>query len=333
MNEQLIHLIEKEYEIRVNDFKPLKKAWVLQTNQGSFFSKPFCFKDGSRLRFIDGAMQHLIKQGFDYIIPMERTRKDIPYISYAEDIFFMTPFMNLRQSNYDNPSELAQAARILAGLHLGSHGYEPGSELNPQSFWGLWPRRFKEKIQHLYTFRLQLQHKNNWDIFDQIFTEKYPYYFNQANVALRRLLLTDYNRLMYNEQRFHTICHHDFEYHNLLISPQEQYYVIDFDYLLCDTHLHDLASILIRAGKRSNWKNERGETILSNYHQIYPLRPEEIPVIKAIMFFPQDFWQVAFARYFEKQPWPVDRFARKITQIINHEKERLHYIENLHFPE
>lgn len=47
-------------------------------------------------------------------------------------------------------------------------------------------------------------------------------------------------------------CHHDYANHNILIDSENQIYIIDFDYCMLDTKLHDLASILIRVMKMAN---------------------------------------------------------------------------------
>lgn len=335
MDEKLILLIERGYGVKLTGSSPCKKGktWRLESDRGPYFFKSFVFRDGPRLRFIDGAMRHLLRRGFDHIIPFERTVDNSPYITHAGAVYFMTPFLEVRHCDYDDPAELSQAVRLLAGLHLASHGYRPPSAWNPQEFWGHWPRRMKEKIQHLYTFRTLLKQRKNWDAFDQCFSEYFPHYFQQAHEALDSLLRSPYYRLMAREQRFRTICHHDYEYHNILIDPENRYFIIDFDYLLCDTHLHDLASLLIRAGKRSGWEETRRERVLREYHSIYPLQPEEIPVLRAIMLFPQAFWQVAFARYFEDQPWSLNRFTSAIQSKVRQEDRRLRYIDNLRYPE
>lgn len=278
-------------------------------------------------------MRHLEDNGFPQIIAFEIPRNGEPYIRYKNDVYSLAPFLTLRQSDYDNPAELTEAARLLAKMHLASQGYRPPASWNPQYFWGRWPRRLTEKIQHLYAFRATLAHKPEWDEFDRLFAWHYPYYFRQAQDALQLLLASDYQRLMFREQARNGFCHHDFEYHNVLISTENQYYVIDFDYLLCDTHLHDLASLLIRAGKRSTWEEVRRERVLKAYHEVYPLSPAEIEVIRVMMYFPQAFWQVAYARYFEKQPWPLERFTEVIAHKTAYERERLRYIKNLHYPD
>lgn len=332
MRKELIQIIEKNYHLSISDFSALKKAWILTTDQGSFFCKPFVFNDSRRLSFIDGAMRHLIKRGYNHILPFKQTIKGNAHFSCADQVYSLTPFITARQCNYDDIQELCQATKLLAGLHLASSSYQPSAKLNPQYFWGLWPRRIKEKIQHLYTFRTQLEKKKNRDEFDNLFIKFFPYYFQQARDTLEKLQASDYSMLMYNEQIYHTFCHHDYEYHNILITPQADYYVIDFDYLLCDTHLHDLTSLLIRVGKRSFWNEQKRDLVLSTYHQIYPLRQNEIPVIKAMLLFPQAYWQVAFARYFEEQPWPLKRFVNEILRKSKHENLRLKYIQQLRYP-
>lgn len=333
MKKELIQIIEKNYQLIITDFSPLKKAWVIVTDQGPFFCKPFVFNDRKRLSFIDGAMRHLIKGGYDHIIPFQKTKKGDPHFSYADQVYSLTPFIKARQCNYDDLDELYQATQLLAGLHLASKGYRPSPQLNPQYFWGLWPRRIKEKIQHLYTFHIQLAEKKEWDEFDHLFIKLFPYYFQQAREALEKLQASDYLLLMYNEQLNHTFCHHDYEYHNILITPKRDFYIIDFDYLLCDTHLHDLTSLLIRVGKRSTWDVKIRDLVFKTYHQIYPLLEKEIPVIKAMLLFPQAYWQVAFARYFEEQPWPLKRFVNEILRKSKNENLRLRYISQLSYPE
>ena len=333
MDTKLIRLVEEKYGLEINDYRPLRKAWVLTTDQGIKFLKSFCFHDGPRLQFIDGAMHHLMENGFDHIIPFDVTLDKIPYITYGSQVYFMTPFIkNIRQSNYDNPTELGQAAQLLAQLHLASAGYHPPAKLNPQFFWGKWPKRMKEKIQHLYTFRAALEKKDKLDQFDKLFIEKFPYYFQQAHLALEKMMDSDYHILMLQEKQLASFCHHDYEYHNILITPDDKYYIIDFDYLLCDTHLHDLASLLIRVGRRSKWNPAKQQDVLPTYHSIYPLKPAEISVLKAMLLFPQAYWQVGFARYFEEQPWPLKRFVRTIKHKTSYEQKRLNYIDNIDFP-
>lgn len=44
-------------------------------------------------------------------------------------------------------------------------------------------------------------------------------------------------------------CHHDYAHHNILVDDKNELNIIDFDYCILDSHLHDLASLLIRAMK------------------------------------------------------------------------------------
>jgi hypothetical protein len=45
------------------------------------------------------------------------------------------------------------------------------------------------------------------------------------------------------------------------------------------------------------------------------------------MEFPQDFWQVGFQYYVEKQPWSEEFFVKKLRRITEDSKDRMDYIE------
>ena len=62
-------------------------------------------------------------------------------------------------------------------------------------------------------------------------------------------------------------CHHDTANHNFLITSELKIYLIDFDYCIFDTYLHDLGSIIIRNLKYGNWKLEKMEYILNIYNE------------------------------------------------------------------
>lgn len=103
-------------------------------------------------------------------------------------------------------------------------------------------------------------------------------------------------------------CHHDYANHNILIDSENQIYIIDFDYCMLDTKLHDLASILIRVMKNGKWDLKSAELILNSYRKESYIDKESIPIIAAFMEFPQDYWQIGIQHYWEKQPWSEEFF-------------------------
>ncbi len=122
-------------------------------------------------------------------------------------------------------------------------------------------------------------------------------------------------------------CHHDYANHNILIDSENQIYIIDFDYCMLDTKLHDLASILIRVMKNGKWDLKSAELILNSYRKESDVDKESIPIIAAFMEFPQDYWQIGIQYYWEKQPWSEEFFFNKLNRYYEDREERQEFIE------
>ena len=58
-----------------------------------------------------------------------------------------------------------------------------------------------------------------------------------------------------------SFCHHDYAHHNILVDTNKKINIIDFDYCMLDSHLHDLCSLLIRTMKDGKWEKEKADLI------------------------------------------------------------------------
>ena len=111
-------------------------------------------------------------------------------------------------------------------------------------------------------------------------------------------------------------CHHDFAHHNILIDKDQQINIIDFDYCILDTHIHDLASLLIRAMKDGKWSDKTGDLIINSYQETLEVTDEELKIMKYFIMFPQSFWQIGLQYYWEQQPWNEEVFINKIIRYL-----------------
>ena len=79
-------------------------------------------------------------------------------------------------------------------------------------------------------------------------------------------------------------CHHDMAEHNFLITTEENMKIIDFDFCIMDTRLHDVASLVIRNMKRGIWDIEKAYFILNEYSKYYPINDGDLKVIKSVSY-------------------------------------------------
>lgn len=112
----------------------------------------------------------------------------------------------------------------------------------------------------------------------------------------------------------------------MLIGENNEVGIIDFDYCILDTHLHDLASLLIRKMKNGKWDVNNALFILDVYNSVYSIQIQDIPIMAAFMEFPQDFWQVGIQYYWEQQPWEEQFFINKLSKIALDGEEKQEFI-------
>jgi CotS family spore coat protein len=102
--------------------------------------------------------------------------------------------------------------------------------------------------------------------------------------------------------------------------------MIDFDYCIVDSFLHDLSSIIIRCLKYGHWNFDTLDFIIDTYSQNTKVDNKDLYLIFCFMEFPQDFWQVGLQYYVEKQPWSEEVFIKRLRRIVGDCKERMEFM-------
>ena len=132
---------------------------------------------------------------------------------------------------------------------------------------------------------------------------------------------------MQSEIEKHGFCHHDYAHHNVLIGEKDDVNIIDFDFCILDSHLHDLSSLIIRVMKNGKWDIRNAMHILNVYNLTNNVDKLDIPIMAAFMEYPQEYWQIGIQYYWEKQPWGEEFFLKKLEKIYEDEYDRQDFLE------
>jgi CotS family spore coat protein len=225
-----------------------------------------------------------------------------------------------READYSRKEDLKIAAKTLAELHRCSRGFIPPPWAG-RIKWGTWPENMTGKKKDLIDFKEQAALLNRKTFFDQVFLAYADDAIMQCEEALEMLVTGGYAEVDREDVNKKYFCHHDFACHNLLIDRRGEGFVIDFDYCIADIRCHDLSSLLLRVGKRNSWDCRKSAYAFSCYDRIGKVSDREKSVIAALLHFPQDFWQVAFAFYVEKDQ-PLVRLERRIRNWVLEKRQR-----------
>lgn len=318
--------VEKQYGLKIYDAEKIRNIYKLETDRGIK-----CFKKAhtspNYFLFVFSAIEHLIQRGFIGTIPYDRTVDGDICLSEDEYIYYMHPWVEGRQCRFKKKEELKSAIKTAACLHIASEGFIPPETSKPRIHYGKWPERFNKRCSEMMLFKQIIEEKSQIDVFDEVYYTLIEYYLNQGYEAIELLKNSPYWDVSRESEKKGQFCHHDMAEHNFLITTEENMKIIDFDFCIMDTRLHDVASLVIRNMKRGIWDIEKAYFILNEYSKYYPINDRDLKVIKYFMTFPQDFWQIGLQYYVEKQPWTMEVFLSRLDTIKNDKDIRHSFIQ------
>jgi len=327
---EIQNLIEEAYGLSIECMKKIKNVYRINVR-----GKYYCFKvikyNFGHFLFILATMKHLQKNSFEFIPKFIKTLNGGEYIEFDGKYGYLTEWMCSRECNYDNPLDIKIASEKLAELHKASVGFELDERMRPRVGWNRWIEIFMTRRNEILDFKrriMEKEHKSEFDIkyFNEIDTE-----IKRCERAVNNLKKSDYSFVMKNEITKHGFCHHDYANHNVLVCSNGDVSIIDFDYCMLDTHLHDLTSLLIRRMKNGKWSIDNAKYILDCYSEKKVIYNNEVPIMAAFIEFPQGFWQVGIQYYWEEQPWGEAFFLKKLKKILVDRDERQEFVDEFKF--
>ncbi|GAA0180732.1 CotS family spore coat protein [Clostridium sediminicola] len=317
--------VEKRYNLKIQSIEQLKNVFKIKTTEREYCLKTINYGIDHFL-FIVAAIKHLQNNNFENIPQIIKTDDNKDYIELDGRYAYFTEWVNAKKSDYSNEEQLKIVSRKLAELHLKSENFKIEKYMKPRVGWLKWIDTFSTRKCEILDFKERILKKTSMDIFDKTYLNVMDEELIRAENSINNLKKSLYFNSMKEEIELKGFCHHDFAYHNILIDDINNIYVIDFDYCILDTHLHDLASLLIRRMKYNNWSIKNSKEIISEYNKIYPIKDSDIPIMAAFMEFPQDYWQRGIQYYWEKKNWGIDFFMKKLTHYIEDRDKKQSFI-------
>lgn len=325
--EQVKEILEEKYAIEIKEVKKIRSIYKVES-----YDKIYCLKvikyEYPHFLFILNAIKHLQKNGFEKIPKFIKNKENEEYILFNNNFAYLYSWIEARRSNYSNPIDVLLAASKLAELHKKSEGFEVTEKMKPRIGWKKWIEVFDTRCNEILDFKSRIECKEQKTEFDFLYLSVMEKVLDIGKSSIANLYNSNYFNKMDEEMKLNGFCHHDFAHHNILMEIGGTINIIDFDYCILDTHLHDLSSLLIRVMKNGKWDMDSGKFILDSYNSIKRVYPDDIPIMAAFIEFPQDYWQVGIQYYWEKQPWDEEFFISKLKKIIDDMEDRWEFVKN-----
>lgn len=322
---RLSRKVLRAYDLNVLDVKPVRGVFRIETPRGPRCLKKVDYGVGDLL-FINSAMEHLVGNGFPRVARFHPNRDGQPFTAVGNRLFVLADWIDGRECDYDLPADLDLASRTLAELHLASRGFTPPPEARNRAEWGRWPEKFWSRCVDLQAMKMTISRRRRKTRFDREFERWIDYHYRHGLKSLEILERSPYAKVTERGKAEKSFCHHDYAHHNVILNEAGLAHLIDFDYCIADIRSHDLASLIQRNMKGYGWDFNVARFILDSYSSVSPVSPDELIVMLAFFWFPQDFWQVGLQFYVEKKDWG-DRFLdilRRKTKYLAYREVFLH---------
>ncbi|MBC8059044.1 MAG: CotS family spore coat protein [Clostridiaceae bacterium] len=326
--EEIKNIVKEHYNLDIISMEKIKNVYKISANSMNYCLKVIKYDLGHFI-FIISAIKHLQKNNFKSTPEIISDKYGKAYIEVGSYLAYLTDWIEARECNYDNPIDIYTAVTKLAELHLSSEGFLITNEMKPRIGWFKWPQTFITRSDEILDFKEKIGNKDKKTDFDEMYLEIMDEELERAELAVIDLENSDYFFQMDSEIQKRGFCHHDFAHHNVLISREKEVNIIDFDYCILDSHLHDLASIIIRKMKNGKWGMANAAYILDCYNSVYKIENSDLPIIASFIEFPQEYWQLGIQYYWEKQTWGEKYFNTKLMKIKEDREDRQIFVNEL----
>ncbi|MBQ6820576.1 MAG: CotS family spore coat protein [Clostridium sp.] len=310
----------------VNDIIPLRKVFVLLTNEGKKILK---ITDSSedRVRFIDEALEYTSKEYSNILSYYKDSNENITYKS-GENTYVILNMLEGREVSYSNPVEIELCTKAIAKLHLASKGIfnKLDADMVKGNLGDYLPYNFskaKEDLINIKDYILRFRYKSD---FDNLFLDNIDRNIKSIQKSIELIAMCNYNDLIGNYSK-RVLCHNDLAHHNFIVDG-EDVKIIDFDYCKIDTRAVDIANFAMKVIKNTYYDMDTFKLIIETYNSIDKLSKDEIKLIYAILSFPRDFVTITRDYYYKQKKWSYEVFLSRLKDKIINEGYREEFINN-----
>ncbi|MDI6870613.1 MAG: CotS family spore coat protein [Bacillota bacterium] len=281
------------WDLRVERIEAVRDAYRVVTARGQF-----CLKRASgppeRVEVIARALDHLTRRGFHQLTPFLLTRQGRPFCQHGEACYYLTEWLPGKRPDLSRPEMAASAARCLASFHAAAEGFFDYGCL--RQHLRQWPERLSERVRELRALQADRTLEFKPDRFTEAFLASAERWTGLAEWALDLLAQSGYFEEVEAFRARGGFCHGDPAERNFVWWRGEPF-LIDFDTLLVDLPVLDLARLVRRVDQNVQWRLELAEQMIGAYEAVRPLNAHQRGLLLALLAFPEKYWRVAHRYY------------------------------------
>lgn len=327
VEDKAVNVLEN-YELKVLRTWKGRGAILFETNSGTKILKEYTGPK-EKVLLQDTLIHHLKKEGFPNVDAFEKNKEgDIVTIDVDKKAYIVKDYLEGKECNIWDTAECKMAVAHLAGLHLAM-------QMNTEKECILLPiaqlaREYEKHNKELKRIKNFIRAKGQKTDFEVYLLQHYDYFYEQALMAYKQIIQVDWSPLYQEVRRAGSLCHGDYQYHNILISSNG-ISVINFEKYVLDCQIRDLYLFMRKILEKNGWPELFGKEILAAYEEIKPLTELEKKQLYFRLWYPEKFWKIVNFYYNSGKSWIPMRHMDKLQKLITQETAKEQFLNSFLF--
>lgn len=295
-----ISLLEN-YNINIIDLIPLKKNYIIETNEGKKLLKKLDFEI-ERLNFINNGMEALTYNGFDKFSRYNKNSSENIYTPWKNNIYGLKDYLEGEECICADKEKIELVVDSVMKMYEASKDFSLKYQGEYTDLGRLIGQQ-QTNMNKLKCFRELLKGYKYKTEFQILMEEVMDEFINKLQLGIDLLMGSSYFKLCKDSNCIGLIFN-NLQNQSIILSNNDIYFS-DLDDVLVGLSVQDLYGLMRRVEKLDVNDDGLSKYVFEVWDKKTNISEEEVEVLKALLTIPQDFINLTID-YFERRRIFVD---------------------------
>lgn len=329
MRENELAILE-QYDIDVKNTKKVRDAILCETDKGLFLVKELKFSE-KRLSVLEYLNEHLKKRGCDNIDWILKNKEDqLCCTSEEGNKYFLKKWFSGRECDIRKEKDVLDGVENLTKIHMAMREFEIGpseDHLKMETVEDLRLEYFRHN-REMKKVRSFMRNKVGKGEFEIAFLKHFDSMYACADCALERLTHSNYQALLEESKKQHSLVHGDYNYHNILIT-YSGIATTNFEHVKENIPVTDFYYFLRKVMEKNHWNVSLGDKMIDCYQKRIPFKKGELEYVAICLAYPEKFWKTANSYSRSRKVWIPAKNLEKLELFIKQTEEKKNFLEQI----
>lgn len=325
VNDRAVSLLE-QYELTVNRTWKGRGAILCDTDRGLkiFMEYPY---PREKIILQDALLTHIREAGTTRAESIVRNKEnELLCVDTDQTAYVLKDYFTGQECSVRDLQDCRRAVVRLAKLHRLMYlpAYCAQNEVRAFSLSREFEKHTRE-LKKVYKFLRAKSQRGDFELF--LLHYFLPFYEKAKQVSLL-VQAQESEAEQEHLQRMGSLCHGDYQYHNILFSAGDEA-VVHFEKCVLDSQMRDLGLFLRKVLEKNDWDVNMGLELLEAYDKEKTLTETDRRQLYYRFAYPEKFWKIVNFYYNNGKAWIPEKNTEKLTRVLEQEQNRERFLKRV----